>query len=443
MRSPFRPWHLLKIAFPFSPRGAIVLAVAAVLFALGILRSDLAGLFWGASFLALPLYAVAAGHLLRLSLRRRATSGRDSLSLELPSAGIPRGEAASARLSVRLPRSFPPGFSVRFLLPLRWRDRRMEGVETTLAPGANEHALALASAHRGAFQSETVILQVTDLFRFTKADVAVRRSSAVTVYPGLAPMDRARRLEEESEQTAPRARSRRRTEELLEARKYYPGDDPRRINWKVYAHMGELFLRIGEETPPPESRILFVLDASLNPLVPALAAADYLDSMVEAFASAIVDLLSQDIDVLACVPGALKCSSFTKESQGALLAALAGVWWTEPGSLLDLPARRSLHVAVYSSPGSPGLQRIIEATRARGFVTSLFLKGLPPEPPAQRTSLSSLLLLPPRPAAGSQVRAQALPSLGQAQRAALGRALSLDLMSYRGPPWMVKYAAEI
>ncbi len=36
--------------------------------------------------------------------------------------------------------------------------------------------------------------------------------------------------------------------DFFDNRKYYPGDDPRRINWKVYAHINELQIRQAEKT---------------------------------------------------------------------------------------------------------------------------------------------------------------------------------------------------
>jgi uncharacterized protein (DUF58 family) len=65
-----------------------------------------------------------------------------------------------------------------------------------------------------------------------------------------------------------------RNEELIETRPYHPGDDIRRINWSAFAHSGELFLRIGEETPPPAWAVRVVVDtrgvtgvASLDTLI--------------------------------------------------------------------------------------------------------------------------------------------------------------------------------
>ncbi len=53
-----------------------------------------------------------------------------------------------------------------------------------------------------------------------------------------------------------------RNTEFIESRPYVPGDDPRRIHWTHYAHTGELFVRQGEEVPPPAGTCRIVLDAS-------------------------------------------------------------------------------------------------------------------------------------------------------------------------------------
>ncbi len=50
-----------------------------------------------------------------------------------------------------------------------------------------------------------------------------------------------------------------RSDDLYETRNYQPGDDPRKINWKVYAHSGELSIRQGELLPPPADEYVFVL----------------------------------------------------------------------------------------------------------------------------------------------------------------------------------------
>lgn len=57
-----------------------------------------------------------------------------------------------------------------------------------------------------------------------------------------------------------RGTSTKRRDEQIEARPYYPGDDPHRIHWGMLAHTGELFLRVGEEVPPPSKDSGVALD---------------------------------------------------------------------------------------------------------------------------------------------------------------------------------------
>jgi hypothetical protein len=58
-----------------------------------------------------------------------------------------------------------------------------------------------------------------------------------------------------------------RTDNLIEHRPYMPGDDPRRINWKLFGHAGDLFVREGEREPPPHSQLLILIDTLVDPLL--------------------------------------------------------------------------------------------------------------------------------------------------------------------------------
>jgi hypothetical protein len=54
-----------------------------------------------------------------------------------------------------------------------------------------------------------------------------------------------------------------RSDELYETRPYMPGDDPRKINWKVSAHTGTPVLREGELLPPPSTEYRFVFNTEI------------------------------------------------------------------------------------------------------------------------------------------------------------------------------------
>lgn len=428
--------RLARAVFPFTIRGLLILVLSLLILAAGLLRADLAALFWGSSFLLFSAYALAAGHVFRLSIRRQVARP-ELLSVILPAAGIFPGAETEAHVSLHLPRAFPPGIGVTLRLPLAWHERRIDAVTVRLAPGRNERTIAFSARSRGAYASTEAVFEVRDLLGFTAHRLSVPLRETLTVFPALSPVPEASAFMEQAEDSAVYAPRRRRSEELLEARKYYPGDDVRRLNWKVFAHLNELFLRIGEEVPPPESRILFVLDCTANPLVPRSLSAEYLDRLVESCASLLVMLLGRRIDVMLSLPGVLACRSYTEESRPAVLATLADAWWTEAEWKPELPGRRSLHVAVFSSPGSPGLERIVSRVKGLGWSMSLFIKGLDPETPPPARRLKELLFVPEQAA----VRAPA--AAGRRERTAFTDALVKDLSAYRGPQWNVRHAAEI
>ena len=54
--------------------------------------------------------------------------------------------------------------------------------------------------------------------------------------------------------------SQERTHELYESRPYFPGDDPRKIHWKLYAHTNMLSIKLGAFEPPPVKRLTIYIE---------------------------------------------------------------------------------------------------------------------------------------------------------------------------------------
>jgi len=366
---------VVRSIVPLTFRGVTLVCLATALLVVGVMRADLAALFWGASFLVFAGYALLSGHIYRLALVRRRSEEPDFLSIVLPGHALTVGDRAEAALTFHLPRSLPPGFTLHVLAPLEWQGKRRLEVRIPVTTRKRAARVTFTAARRGVFECTKALLVAKDVLGLTAHGFPVALRESVTVVPRLAPaLDVTRTIEhtEESTTVSPRQR---RSETLLEVRKYYPGDDPRRLNWKVFAHTDELFLRIGEEVPSPEARLLFVLDTSLNPLIPARLSADYIDSLVEACGSAMTGLLSHGADLLLSMPGSRECHSFSRESIAALQRALANAWWTESPWKPVIPSA-SPHVIVFASPGSPGLSSIMGTVRARDWTASIFIKPL-------------------------------------------------------------------
>jgi uncharacterized protein (DUF58 family) len=422
--------------FPFSPQGLLLFLLAAILLASGLARSDLASLFWGASFLLYTLYAILASHFSMFFLKRTKAARPDFLTVILPPAGMSPDDTQEAHVSARLPRALAPGLLVRFSLPLRWHDRAVDSVACRLGTGATERSVRFSVSSRGAYRSEEAVLELRDVLGFTSNRMRVAMVGALTVHPAVT-KERSWRILAEGEAPSSTTTRRRRSEELLEVRKYYPGDDARRLNWKVFAHSRELFLRVGEETPPPESRILFVLDTTENPLIPRSLRGRYLDALVDSCASAMDALLGDQTAVLLCRPGAADCRQYAQEKREEVLAALADQWWAAQQWQPPLPNLARLHAAVFSTPGSPGLPAILGQIRDRGWTTSLFLKESPDAGDAPGLRLRDLLFVPdgkPPHEAAADIRKA---------RWVLNSALAQDLATYGSPGWKVIHVREI
>jgi uncharacterized protein (DUF58 family) len=418
--------RILRTAVPLTWRGFTILALSASLLMLGILRADMAGIFWGGSFLLACLYAVAGNHATR-ALISRAMKIPGAIDVHLPASALAPGEEAEAAMEVTLPRAFAPGFTVSFLLPLSWHERRIDGVRAPLSPGKNSMSVRFRAGKRGKYSAGNAILSIRDILGLGAGEFIAPVNESVRVFPLFPPGAVPWTAAEEGGQAARFASRRRRSEELLEVRKYAPGDDVRKLNWKVFAHSGELFTRIGEETPPPESRFLFILDSTSNPRVPARFAADYLDGLVEACASAMTRLLGRGTELLFLSSEASRSRSFTRESLTELTALLSEAWWTPPGRTLEFPARAGMRAIVFSTPGSPSLKRIMSAIASRGWKADLFLKDLDAGGArAPRTRrLRDFILLPPRP------REPEVPSPSERDLSSFHKAMAEDMTRYR------------
>ncbi|MBN2553144.1 MAG: DUF58 domain-containing protein [Spirochaetales bacterium] len=364
---------LLRI-FSFTRWGLLFCLLSLTILAVGLLRMELAAILWGGAFALLAAYALLANRIMRAVLRRHFDKIPDPVDFTLPPEGVFPAAAASAQISVELPRFRAPGIRIDFEISLHWPGRDPLQVSSDLHGGRNCRSIELIPRYRGCYRSRQARVVVSDALGFTRRALCFDLAEGLRVYPSVqprAPM-RAPRMEDGREENR---RRHRRSEELLEVRKYFPGDDIRKVHWKVFAHTSELFLRIGEETPPPESRFLVILDSAPTAALPEAVEADYLDILVERCAAAVLEMLGRGFQVFFALCDAPKPREITPEKQRQLLAELAGVWWSDRYTL-SLPRRDPYQVFLFSSPGSANLPRLFADLERRGAGVKLLFPQL-------------------------------------------------------------------
>jgi uncharacterized protein (DUF58 family) len=164
-----------------------------------------------------------------------------------------------------------------------------------------------------------------------------------------------------------------RTDNLIEHRPYVPGDDPRRINWKLYSHGGGLFVREGEREPPPHSNILILVDTQYDPLLYSAEAARHgIDLLCENALAAALAAPEGGMDLgLNALIGFSGGAGFAGGTPAELAAALALPAAVPLSGGVELPAApEDRGVLVFALPRSgaesSALDRFLKTFADRG-----------------------------------------------------------------------------
>ena len=90
--------------------------------------------------------------------------------------------------------------------------------------------------------------------------------------------------------------SQERTNELYESRPYFPGDDPRKIHWKLYAHTNTLSIKLGAFEPPPVKRLTIYIEEPVCMKKKERAwVASVFDAFIGRLSGVIIELLNAGI----------------------------------------------------------------------------------------------------------------------------------------------------
>jgi uncharacterized protein (DUF58 family) len=256
--------------------GVFILLIIILAFTAGTIRRELVLVLTGAVFLAAWVYCLAMTLLLALIHSRRA--GR--ISIRVSPGEVAAGGRAEVIYSETKEMAHHsgivqlPGILVRCRLLLSTRDGRR--IKHDFKPAARR--LHRSTGHgsaetfevkgRGAYFSDYDEFAIFDILGFFRFAFRVPQETGVRLLasPQAAdePVPAKARAGESNRQPEMTFQH---TDNLIEHRPYVPGDDPRRINWKLYSHGNELFVREGEREPPPHSNIIILIDTQFDHLL--------------------------------------------------------------------------------------------------------------------------------------------------------------------------------
>ncbi|HOT61577.1 MAG TPA: DUF58 domain-containing protein [Treponemataceae bacterium] len=311
----------MKPGFSFRVSGQAVIALAAScgLLAEGLARGELVALILG---LAIPIYILLS------TIAIIATAARWSLPRVDPAVHRVAPQAFTAMPPALGPKRFPwraPGASVflRERFTVSSKDRAARHVDLLIPLSRSEGHAEIAQPERGIYRSISRDLVIADSADFLSIAIPLPQNpDAGTVVSPPDPADwRPRQLRPRDDEVSRGVSTTRRADTLFDVRPYFPGDDPRHINWKAYAHTGELMTRQGELLPPPSERYALIV----NPRVdrkPSLATCRSFDGLIARVVGLAQELLRARVPFSLFTDTSAK-SSFAYDGEGSLEALQA------------------------------------------------------------------------------------------------------------------------
>ena len=275
--------------------GSFIVLIGVIAGCAGIIRQEKTLLVIAAILLSIAVYCIAALLILKLLYHKRSRN---------ISISIRRGASLSAGGYVELFHTNSnvglflclPAILVRYELNLETKDGRR--LRNSFNPNHAKDPIPFLVPERGAyyrFKDEFVLFDGLGLFR-----------CAWTVFEDNNPSILASPLPDKEVIPIKRSGGRVhrkssfiRNDQLTDSRPYMPGDDPRRINWKLYSHSGDLFVRDEEREPPPNSHIVLLLDTYTDESLFASKAQSRraVDMLCEKALALLLDLSKRGIDI--------------------------------------------------------------------------------------------------------------------------------------------------
>ena len=331
---------------------------------MGTLRGELATLLWGSFFVLLFIYLVLARGIAGWRLKKLL---QQALPRVMPAHGTYPLEAQEWKI-------FWPAYHLPDVPWMSWSleiigfhsPGRHWRVEQDLV--SQQEALISITCLRGCYHL-VLCLKLTDSFGFILRRHRLPEPLEVNVLPNsghsipLSTLVAPTWSGPSSQAPAP-------SSTVGETRPYLPGDDIRRMNWRLWAHTAQPFVRATEWLPPPLGETLWVLDTSVPPGTPPSAGEHWLDLRAAALLSALAQTGAWSL-YIPSLSVHLRGEGINISSAQKALAAISCKTET---NLPKLPRRTAVLV---SGPDCPGFEGLLFAAQQKGLQLRPFLVSGP------------------------------------------------------------------
>jgi hypothetical protein len=369
----------MRYFFP-RPRstGIFILLITLLGFTAGYIRNELALTLVGTLFLTVSAYCFAGIFVLAGIHRKRAlavsarivtksvSTGKTGEVLFSPGPLETRGNGKFFRL---------PGILIRYEITLKTKDGR--SISHIFDPDFLTNGFSSFNVpERGAYYSAYDEFILSDILGFFRLAFPISQDGSPRLLASPAAAEEAIPVILRSGGTEQRSDPHfLRTDDLIDHRPYIPGDDPRRINWKLYGHAGDLFVREGEPEPPPHSKLLIMVDTQTDrTLFDTEAGRRAVDTLCENALAAALENAGQGMDIFIGYTGGTIREGPPAELAAAL-AYPAALPFSGPEELPQSPEDRGILILALprNSAESSALDRFLKKRGSHQKVDLVFL----------------------------------------------------------------------
>jgi uncharacterized protein (DUF58 family) len=207
-----------------------------------------------------------------------------------------------------------------------------ELVQTVASPvefeGSRQLRLTTVINRHGRFMMNGMQLQIRDLLGFTLFRIPIEFQQTITIHPWFTHSVTIPYVLDKGGDQIIQSVIKVDSTDFFENRKYYPGDDIRKINWNIFAHSGELHVRDVEKTPPKIGQVSFIFAPWSKNQV------EY-EHCTSIFISTIYSLLQNGLEVKIYSPDSDQPVIIDEKSEKGLLRIINNSWRPLNPSVLD------------------------------------------------------------------------------------------------------------
>ena len=228
------------------------------------------------------------------------------------------------------------------------------------------------STARGAYDAGPARVSYQDLFGLTKVNVASLARARLKVLPRFRPVEVVAPPPTSTQEPDILAKPNRYpTDDFFRFREYQPGDDTRRLHWKLTMKTHRLMLRLPESKEVDSKRVLILLDTHVPEawLHRRAVLGDVLDGLVDVWLAMAKRLTEQgeQVSIAAMIPddrGALQCERITCRRGKSQL-------WLDAGARAEWQSDADVHELIRRLTVKDEIDNVIVLTSRLAPVTSL------------------------------------------------------------------------